>query len=597
MSMGAGTQHNDTARLTAVARGEAEPDLVVHGARVFCAFTREWLDADVAVSGGRVAGLGSYPGGVRRIDASGRALVPGLIDAHLHIESAKLTPRRFAEAVLAHGTTAVVAEPHEIGNVLGVRGVEWFMDACNGLALDVFFMAPSCVPASDFESPGAAINPDDMARLLAHARVLGIGEMMNFPGVIGGAPGELAKLAVRGAGQHVDGHAPGVRPPLLDAYAAAGIGSDHESTTWEEALDKRRRGMWVLLREASNARNLVDLLPLVREHGTDWCAMCTDDREPDMLLREGHINQMCRVAVANGLAPEDALVLATLNAARAHGLQRAGHGAIAPGWLANMVLLDDLTSFEPRVVIARGELAAGEGAAPTDTQGPGVIPDWVTDTVRVQPVTGSSFAIAAGDDPDAASVRVRAIGTVEGQLLTRSLEVDAPVSDGLVHADPDSDLAKIAVVERHRATGRIGTAFVRGFGLRRGAFASTVAHDAHNIVVVGTDDDSMATCVSRLAELGGGIVAAAGDDVLAELALPVAGLMSDEPVADVAAGMDACHAALAGLGVSVDAPFMILSFLALSVIPSLKLTDRGLVDVDRFELVPLHVGAAAGAPA
>jgi adenine deaminase len=530
------------------------------------------------------------PAPARTVDAGGRPVVPGFVDAHLHIESSKLTPARFAEAVLRHGTTTVVAEPHEIGNVLGTRGVQWFMDSCIGLPIAIFFMAPSCVPASHFESPREGITPADMAAILRHPRCLGIGEMMNFPGVISGAGSEIAKLSVRGD-RHVDGHAPGVRSPELDAYIAAGIGSDHEATTADEALDKRRRGMWVLLREASNARNMVDLLAMVREHGPDWCAFCTDDREPDMLLRDGHINQMCRLAVAAGLPAEDALVMATLHAARAHGLDRRGHGAIAPGYHANFVLLDDLTTFEPAAVFARGVVVVENGELPQLATDPA--PAWVRSTINIAPVRGSSFALRVGEGSEgASSVRVRAIGAIEGQLLTDSLEVDVPVSDGLLHADPAADLAKISVVERHHATGRIGTAFVRGFNLQAGAFASTVAHDAHNIVIVGADDDSMATCATRLAEIGGGIVVAEGSRVVAELPLPVAGLMSDRPVEEVAEAMDACVAALAERGVTVEAPFMILSVLALSVIPSLKLTDHGLVDVDRFELVPLVVDEA-----
>ncbi|MBC7645288.1 MAG: adenine deaminase [Thermoleophilia bacterium] len=579
------------AHLIAVARGDADPDLVISGARVFLAHTREFIVADVAVADGRIAGIGDFSNvtASQNVSGRGRYLIPGLIDAHMHIESSKLTPARFAEAVLRHGTTCIIAEPHEIGNVLGTRGVQWCMDAASGLPLEMYFMSPSCVPASQFESPREAITPGDMADILRHPRALGIGEMMNFPGVIAGAGSELAKLSVRGD-CHVDGHAPGVSGRALDAYVAAGIGSDHESTTWEEALEKRRRGMWVLLREASNARNLLDLLPMVRTYGPDNCAFCTDDREPDMLLRDGHINQMVRIAVADGLPVEDALVMATLNAARAHGLDKRGHGAIAPGYHANMVLLDDLIRFDPVTVWSRGKVVAELGRVVEFAADPA--PAWVCKTVNVAPVSGSSFALkapAGSSQLATPSVRVRAIGAIEGQLITEPLEVEVPVSDGLMHADPATDLAKIAVVERHHATGRIGSAFVRGFQLKRGAFASTVAHDAHNIVVVGTDDDSMATCVRRLAELGGGIVVCDGDQVMAELALPVAGLMSDEPVEVVAEAMDRCHAALAQRGVTVDAPFMILSFLALSVIPSLKLTDHGLVDVDTFQLVPLIV--------
>jgi adenine deaminase len=557
-----------TERLIAAARGDEPPDLVIEGAHVFSAFTREWLDADVAISDGRIAGLGAYDGG-ERVDAHGLHLVPGFIDAHVHLESSKLVPAEFARAVSPHGTTAVVTDPHEIANVLGREGVEWMLEATEGLPLDVFVMAPSCVPASAFESPGCPLEPADMEAILRHPRALGVAEMMNFPGVIAGDPEVLARLGVAGA-SHIDGHAPGVRGRPLNAYVAAGIRSDHEATTYEEALEKRRRGMWVLIREASNARNLLDLLPLVERYGPEHCAFCTDDREPDFLYREGHIDQMCRVAVQHGIPPEDALVMATLNPARCHGL--VDRGAVAPGLKADLVLLEDLTSFRPVRVFKDG--------APVEEIARPPIPERLRNTVRCARLDG--FAIPAVP-------RVRVIETVPGQLITHAREEAPTVSDGAVVADPGRDLAKIAVVERHHATGRVGLGLVRGFGLQSGAFASTVAHDAHNLVIVGVDDADMTACATRLQELGGGIAVARGGAVRGQLPLPVAGLLSDAPVEDVVAGLEALQDMLREQGVSDRAPFMTLSFLALSVIPALKITDRGLVDVERFELVPLAV--------
>ena len=566
-----------SARLIAVARGDAPPDLVIEGARVLSVYTREWLEGEVAVADGRIAGIGSYDGG-ERVDARGMHLVPGLIDAHVHLESSKLTPAEFARAVVPHGTTAVVCDPHEIANVLGRPGVEWMLEATEALPLDVFVMAPSCVPASAFESPGCPLGVEDMEAILRHPRALGVAEMMNFPGVIAGDPEQLARLGIDGA-SHVDGHAPGVTGRALDAYVAAGIRSDHEATTYEEALAKRRRGMWVLLREASNAHNLRDLLPLVRDHGPQHCAFCTDDREPDFLYREGHIDHMCRVAVAEGIAPEDALVMATLHAARCHGLM--DRGAVAPGLRADLVLLEDLQAFHPAAVYKDGVLVAAGGRAEPFASPP--IPDRVKGTVRCAPLGDGAFAIPS--EPAA----VRVIEIVPGQLITHAREEPPPLLDGRVVADPARDLAKIAVVERHHATGRIGLGLVRGFGLRSGAFASTVAHDAHNIVVVGTTDADMTACTERLQEIGGGIIVARDGAVRGELALPVAGLLSDAPVEQVVERLEALQAMLREQGVADRAPFMTLSFLALSVIPSLKITDRGLVDVDRFELVPLAV--------
>ena len=555
------------ARWLAVARGDEAADVVLRGGRVFSVFTREWLHVDVAICDGHVVGLGRYDAAQVR-ECDGAYLVPGFIDAHVHIESSKLTPDQFARAVVPRGTTAIVADPHEIGNVLGSDGIHWLLDTLDGLPLDVFVMAPSCIPASPFESPRQEVSVGAISGLLRRRRVIGVAEMMNFPGVIAGDDHELAKLTT-GLTDHVDGHAPGVSGPALNAYIAAGIASDHESTTFAEALEKRRLGMAVMLREASNARNLVELLPLARDYGPEGLMFCTDDREPDFIAAEGHINQMVRKAVAHGVRPEAALVMATLNPASFHHLPRLG--AIAPGYQADVVVLEDLERFEPRLVLKRGrEPEWGSIQAP----------EWARRTVRIALVDARSFQIAASGS------RVRAIRLIPGQLLTEGEITDGRVRDGLVEADPEHDLTKIAVVERHHATGRIGIGFVTGTGLRRGAFASTVAHDAHNIVVVGLDDQDMAACVARLAEIGGGIVVADGGRPVDDLPLTVAGLMSERPLEEVAAALRRLERRLEDMGVSLPAPFMALSFLALSVIPKLKITDRGLIDVDRFEVVP-----------
>ena len=572
---------NTLRHLLAVARGDEPADLVVRGARVFSVFTREWLEGDVAVAGGRLAGVGSYEGS-EILEAAGSMLVPGFVDAHVHIESSMLTLERFAEVVLARGTTTIVADPHELANVVGADGVHWLLDAAAKVPLNVFVMAPSCVPASRFESPRAPLEPDDMEAILRRDGALGVAEMMDFPAVIAGEASALKKLATPGA-THVDGHAPGVSGHALNAYLAAGIASDHEATTYEEALEKRRKGAWILIREASNARNLEALLPLVLRYGPERCAFCTDDREADVLLDEGHIDGMCRAAVDGGLAVEDALVLATHNGAACHGL--AGVGAIAPGYRADFCLLPD-TGFRPSRVYAGGRLVAADGEAVPLATPP--LPARLTDTVRVGELAASDFEITAGGGP------VRVIELVPDQLLTESSIESPRMDDGLAVADPERDLAKIAVVERHHASGRIGRGFVRGFGLREGALASTVSHDAHNVIVVGASDDDMVVCVRRLVELGGGIVVVRDKVVLAELPLPVAGLMSDRPSVAVAAALGELRGAARSLGVAVRAPFMALSFLGLSVIPSLKITDRGLIDVDRFEVVSLEVEAPAG---
>jgi adenine deaminase len=561
----------DLARRLAVARGDEPADLVVRGGRMLSVFTREWLEADVAIADGYIAGLGDYEG-TEEIDATGRFVVPGFIDAHMHLESPKLLPDEFARLVLPLGTTAVVADPHELANVLGTDGVHWLLDFCAELPLDVYFMASSSVPASRYESPRRALNEGDLQGLLRRRRVLGLAEMMNFPGVIAGDENELTKLGLTGAA-HVDGHAPGVVGKQLNAYAAAGIRSDHEALTVEEGRERLRSGMWLLIREASMARNLEALLPLVAEYGTSRIAFCTDDKDPDDIAENGHINGMVRDAVAGEIAPEDALVLASLNPALWHGLDHLG--ALAPSYQADVLILPDLQSFQPEMVLKRGrrveEIARSE------------VPEWVKHTVRIGPVAAERFRI---EWPNEGKARV--IGLIPDQVVTESL-VEAPtVRDGGAVADPARDLAKIAVIERHLGTGQVGLGFVRGFGLERGALGSTVAHDAHNLVVVGTNDADMARVVERLGELGGGIVAVENGEVLAELPLPVGGLLADLPLAEVVERSRACTEAAERLGCRGATPFLTMSFLALSVIPSLKITDQGLVDVDRFELVPLE---------
>jgi adenine deaminase len=559
-------------RRLAVARGDEPADLVVRGGRVLSVFTREWLDADVAIVDGVVAGLGAYDGR-ETLDASGRYVVPGFIDAHMHLESVKLMVDEFARLVLPLGTTAVVADPHEIANVLGVDGVHWLLDATADLQLDVYFMAPSCVPASPFESPRRPLTPGDLESLMRRRRVLGLAEMMNFPGVIQGSAPELEKLSLGGA-EHVDGHAPGVLGKELQAYAAAGIGSDHEALTVEEGRQRLRAGMWLLIREASMARNLLDLLPLVEEYGPSRIAFCTDDRDPEDIADSGHVNGMVREAVAAGIAPEDAVLMASHHPALWHGLRR--HGAVAPGYLADLLVLPDLVSFGPDTVLKRGR--------PVEDVPKVQIPDWVRQSMRIGRVDPADFAIAWRGGS------ARAIGLIEDQVVTESLVREPAVEGGAAVADATRDLAKIAVVERHLATGRIGLGFVSGSGLARGALASSVAHDAHNVVVVGMNDRDMTFAIERLADLGGGIVAVEGLRLLAECPLPIAGLLSDAPLADVIAQSRACNEAAQELGWTGATPFLSLAFLALSVIPHLKITDRGLVDVDRFELVPLAVG-------
>jgi adenine deaminase len=565
----------------AVARGDERADLALRGGRVLSVFTGELLEADVAVAGSHVAGVGPGYRGHQEFDATGLILLPGFIDAHMHVESTKLLVDEFARAALPSGTTTVVIDPHEIANVFGLRGVSALLRTVAGIPLDVFVMVSSCVPASPFESNGATVDAEDIARFLREEPwALGVAEMMDFPGVANGSPEALAKIAAaRAAGdRHIDGHAPGLTGRALNAYLAAGVASDHECTTYAEALEKRRLGMWIMIREGSAAKNLEALLPLVLDHGPENSVLCTDDREPDDLLTDGHINAVVRKAVAMGCAPADAVKMGTLNAARYHRLHR--YGAVAPGYLADIVAVPDLVGFRPVRVWKRGRLVAADGQAIGVPKAEA--PAWMRGSVHVSPVTADAFAIRANGP-------LRVIGVQAGQLVTKALTAQPRNQDGAALADPSKDLAKIAVLERHKSTGRIGLGFVTGFGLQRGALASTQAHDAHNVVVVGVDDGDMAAAVNRLIELGGGQAAVHEGRVLAEVPCPIGGLLSDRTYETVASEVTAMARVARDLGTTLPSPFMAMSFLALSVIPELKITDRGLVDTVKFELVPLEL--------
>jgi adenine deaminase len=562
----------------AVARGDEPADLVIKGGRVFVPGTREWVRTDLAVADGMIAGWGMREAR-DVVEVDGASLTAGFIDPHMHLESTKLWVDEFVRTVLPHGTTAVAADPHEIANVFGVPGVVAFAAAARGLPFTFGICASSCVPASPFESPGAELGHAELRELLEVHGALGIAEVMNVRGVINGDPEVLAKIAAAGP-RRVDGHAPGILGRQLDAYLAAGVESDHECTDLEEAEEKRRKGMWIFVREGSASRNLSALIATVTRHGTDRIALCTDDREPDTLVHEGHVNDCVRLAVAAGVKLEDALVLATSNPADYHHFDHLGW--LAPGYQADVLCFDDISSFEPARVWQAGRLVAMNGRAL-----PGAVPDvpapgWMLNSVHLEhgPAPGSF------DLSPPASGRARVIGTESRSLSTRDVVMDV--------TDPSLDVARIAVVERHRRTGRVGLGYVTGFGLKRGAIASTVAHDAHNCMVVGARDGSgpkeMAAGIARLAETGGGQVAVLDGRVIGEVPLPIGGLMSDKSASEVAEEMRRLTEVVSrALGVTLDAPFMQLSFLGLSVIPELRITDRGLVDVTTFSLT--DVGA------
>ena len=559
--------------LLTVARGDAPADLLLRNGRLLNVFTGQIETADVAVFAGRIAGVGPGYAAAETIDLDGAYVAPGLIDAHVHIESSLCVPAQFAAAVLPRGVTTVVADPHEIANVAGVAGVRYMAAASRGLPLDVKLMAPSCVPATPLATAGAAVSADEIALLLSDGTCHGLAEVMNFPGVVAGDADLRSKVAAA-RGRPVDGHCPGLRDQPLNAYVAAGIHTDHESVTVDEAAEKLSRGLYLLIREATNARNLDALLPLVMPANGRRICFCTDDRTPGDLLADGGIDHMIRRAIAFGLDPVEAFRLATLNTAECYGLH--DRGAIAPGRRADLMVFDDLQSPTARLVFAAGRSVASY--VPTDHTPPPA----VLGTCRTSLDQLDLRIVARGR-------RVRVIGSRPDQLLTDHLILDATVVGDHAVADPSRDVLKMAVVERHRCTDNVGLGFIRGIGLRRGAIAGTVAHDHHNLVAVGADDVSMHTAMRAAAADGGGLAVADGDRVLARLPLPVAGLMSDRPVAEVRAGYDALLAAAASLGSPLHDPFMALSFMALEVIPSLKLTDKGLVDVDRFAPVDLFV--------
>ena len=565
-------------RLIAVARGDAPADLLIRNAQVINVFSGTVTAVDFAVVDGYVAGFGA--GEARRVvDLKNRYVAPGLIDAHVHLESAMVGPAQFARAVLPRGTTAVVADPHEIANVLGLDGIHYMLDTSDGLPLSIFFSLPSCVPATSMESAGAVLEAEALAPLMTHPRVVALAEMMNFPGVIAADPRVLAKLALAaGAGKPADGHAPGVRGRPLNAYLSAGIASDHECTGIEEAAEKLAGGMHIMVREGSGARNLDALLPLITPRTARRMMWCTDDRHPHDLLAEGHIDGMVRRAVRAGIDPVTAIQMATLNPADYFGLKTVG--AVAPGRRADFVILDDLADPVVRQVYVAGRQVAEAGVLID-----GAVPE------KNSPAPGRlNVDLAALDVAiPARGHAMRVIEVVPDQIVTRAA-VDAPtVHDGLAVADPERDLLKIVVIERHHATGRMGQGFIRGFGLKRGALAGTVAHDSHNLIAVGAVDADLRAAAAHLVSLGGGLVVVADGRVTADLPLPIAGLMSDRPVEAVRDRLDDLLAAARRLGCVLPDPFMTLSFMALPVIPALKLTDRGLVDVDCFEIVPLFV--------
>jgi adenine deaminase len=567
--------------LIAAARAEIEVDLLLEGAEIANTLSGEIYRADVAVHKGRIAGF-CCSSARDVLDLRGCVIVPGFIDGHVHIESAMVTIPEYARAVVPKGTTTVVMDPHEIANVLGSEGILYMMDSSRGVPLNVYTMLSSCVPATRLETSGAELDADALAELMGHENVLGLAEVMNYPGVINRDPEVLRKIRLA-AGKRVDGHAPQLRGPDLTAYIAAGITSDHECTTLAEAQEKLRQGMYIMIREGSAAKNLLDLLPLVTPLNARQFLFVSDDRHPADILQQGHLDFMLKSAVSEGLDPTLALQIASLNAAQYFGLRDLG--AIAPGYRADLAVLEDLEGFDVKMVLKDGQPVAEEGVLTATLPRAAA---FTLHAMKVAPLDASSFDIPVQ------SGKARVIGVVPNQVITRSLVLQPKVAGGRVVADTERDILKIAVVERHWASGNVGLGLVTGFGLQLGAIATSVAHDSHNLVVVGTDSEEMLVTVTAVKEMGGGLAAVKGGRVMASLALPVAGLLSQMYMRDVAAKIEDVIDAARELGCKLNDPFMTLSFLSLSVIPELKLTDRGLVDVREFAHVPLFLGDEPG---
>ena len=558
------------------ARGEIPADLVLKGGRVANVFSGELLEADVAVHGSFIVGVGAQYRGLEEVDLAGACVCPGLIDGHIHVESSMLLPSRLAPPLLLCGTTAVVADPHEIANVMGMEGIRLMLEDSRDIPLDVFFTAPSCVPATNLETSGATLDARALEDLLKEERVVGLGEMMNFPGVLSGEDEVLRKLAAF-AHKPLDGHAPGLRGKDLQAYVCAGIVSDHESIEEAEALEKMQSGMMIMIREGSTARNLEALLPLVTPANAGRFCFVSDDLHPEDLRRRGHLDHILRKAVLQGLDPVRAIRMVSLNPAEYFGLRK--RGAVAAGYRADLAVFKDLAEFKVDRVYKNGRLVAEGGRLrrslfqrrTLELRRPLLIPPLHPDRFRIR---------RKGEE-------ARVIEVVPGQIVTKVCRERVSSRGGWVVSDPAKDILKLAVVERHRGSGRIGLGLVKGFGLQRGALASSVAHDSHNVIAVGVNDEDLCRAVEAVRDMGGGMAVARAGETLARVPLEVGGLMCHVSLEELSYGIANLSRASATLGCSMEEPFMALSFLALPVIPELKLTDRGLVDVIKFEIVPL----------
>lgn len=570
----------DIKKLIAAARGEIKADLVLKNARIVNVFSKELEEGDVAICGGFIAGIGSYEGD-EEIDLQGGILCPGLVDGHIHIESSMVSPAEFAKAVIPHGTTTVVTDPHEIANVAGKDGISFMMDSSRGLPLDIFFMLPSCVPATPLDESGAILEADDLEQFYKEDRILGLAELMNSYGTVRGDEAILAKIG--GAFDNkkiIDGHAPGLSGRDLNAYAASGVRSDHECSSTEEAVEKLKRGQYIMIRQGTAAQNLHALIPLFDDRYCDRCLLVTDDKHPGDLIYQGHIDHIIRKAIDMGCNPYNAVKMATLNAASYFGLR--DRGAIAPGYLADLIVISDLEEFKVLKVFKNGRQVASDGKLSVPIKVPDIDVNKygrVFHSFNMKQVSSKDFEVKGTGS------KKRVIQMVPGEILTQEIIVPNDKEGGV---DIDNDIIKLAVIERHKGSGHIGVGFVKGYGLKKGAIASSVAHDSHNLIVAGTNDEDMALAANAVRENEGGLAIAADGQVLATLALHLGGLMCDRDVyyvEDVLIDMKITARNL-GVGKDID-PFMTLAFTALPVIPKLRILTNGVVDVDDQGYVPV----------
>nr|MDL4811297.1 adenine deaminase [Brucella abortus] len=551
--------------------GREPADIVLKGGRFLDLITGELVESDIAICEDRIVGtFGTYRG-KHEIDVSGRIVVPGFIDTHLHIASSQVTPHEFDRCVLPQGVTTAICDPHEIANVLGAEGIRFFLDSALETVMDIRVQLSSCVPATHMETSGAELLIDDLLPFADHPKVIGLAEFMNFPGVLAKDPECMAKLRAF-QGRHIDGHAPLLRGLDLNGYIAAGIRTEHEATNAEEALEKLLKGMYVLVREGSVSKDLKALMPIITERHAQFLALCTDDRNPLDIADQGHLDYLIRTAIAGGVEPLAIYRAASVSAARVFGL--FDRGLVAPGQRADLVVVDSLEGCHAEIVLSAGRVVSEALFAARKP-----VAEVGRNSVKAPRVTASNFRSQSN------SGKTRAIGIVPGKIITQNLEFDLKVGPNGVEPDLERDVVKVAVIERHGKNGNIATGFVHGFGLKAGAIASTVSHDSHNICVVGASDEDIATAANRLGEIEGGFVVVRDGKVLAEMPLPIAGLMSTEPYETVREALRKLRHAAEDLGSVLEEPFLQLAFIALPVIPHLKITDRGLVDVDKFEFV------------